>query len=67
MRRLLSDMLDDIALRKGYNAVALDLAMALHDINGYDRALLRRFKSGVHSAVDHLKLQDLALKIRGLK
>lgn len=56
--------LDAIALNNGFSGNALRVAKDIPGVNDADRAVLDRFATGLERTTDHIRLQDLANRIR---
>lgn len=56
--------LDDIASGRKWDGEALQLAHESQKINFYDKFVIRRYQHGTNRGTDHMKLQDVANKMR---
>lgn len=65
--RELASKLDMIALGNGWSGEALYDAERHPAASFGDRIVIRRFQHGIAKGVDHIALQDIAIKIRSHK
>ena len=62
--KVLADKLDDIALGKQWSESTLVESLDLSFLNQLDKVVITRYINGSQINMDHIRLQDVAIKIR---
>ena len=62
--KVLADKLDDIALGKQWSESTLVESLDLSFLNQLDKVVITRYINGSQINMDHIRLQDIAIKIR---
>jgi hypothetical protein len=64
-KRILAKHLDAIAMGQYFLMSAIVEAESIKWLSVDDKAVLRRYRNGNNSGMDHIQLQAVAIKIRG--
>lgn len=64
-RKALAAKLDAISMNQTFYMSAIEQAESLSWLSLDEKACLRRYRNGNNAGMDHITLQDIAIKIRG--
>jgi hypothetical protein len=62
----LANTLDEISNGQLYDGKVLSEAYSIPELSQFERAIIQRYINGGQSSSDRFRLQEIAIKIRGL-